>query len=323
MNIKQFSLATYLLSASSPNTNSVHVTAFSHTPRRDATRLGYRTYSDEYGDGDRMSLLTLLEEPTATNVAASSSSSSSENNHVFQEGIVASAFASDLQTKTSKPLSATPTASPLMHWEGQVDVDGDRLSLSTPLRLSSPIQTAPSSASTSSRPATTSSIPSSRATSRTSPITPLASLSDYNHHVLSPSNTQLTLIRFHAPWCQVCRTTSVAYERMASKLSKKGVRFLSVNIDNNNPECEKNVLKDMLDVEAVPMAVVYHPSRGVLGKVKLNRGNLTELKKRLGGYVSGALHRQGEMMWMEALLTGLLHQEERRGAGVGSAKSDE
>jgi hypothetical protein len=93
---------------------------------------------------------------------------------------------------------------------------------------------------------------------------------------------------------------------MASKLGKGGdVQFYSVLIDSNKPLDAKNVLKDHLEVQAVPTGVLYHPSRGIIGKVNLNRVNLGELKKRLGGYVSGALHRQGEMMWMEALVMGL------------------
>jgi hypothetical protein len=93
---------------------------------------------------------------------------------------------------------------------------------------------------------------------------------------------------------------------MTSKLAKSGdVQFYSVVIDSNKPSDTKNVLKDHLSVYAVPTGVLYHPSKGVIGRVNLNRFNLSELKKRLEGYVSGALHRQGEMMWVEALVMGL------------------
>lgn len=93
---------------------------------------------------------------------------------------------------------------------------------------------------------------------------------------------------------------------MASKLAKGGdVQFYSVLIDSNKPEDAKNLLKDHLEVNAVPTGVLYHPSKGIIGRVNLNRANMGELKKRLDGYVSGALHRQGEMMWMEALVMGL------------------
>jgi hypothetical protein len=102
---------------------------------------------------------------------------------------------------------------------------------------------------------------------------------------------------------------------MAAKLSKGGdIQFCSVVIDSNKPTDAKNVLKDSLGVHAVPTGVLYHPSRGIIGRVNLNRVNLGELKKRLGGYVSGALHRQGEMMWMEALVMGLEVGEKKAGA---------
>ena len=152
----------------------------------------------------------------------------------------------------------------------------------------------------------------SRLTTKATSITPLQSIEEYNHNILSNESSQLKIIRFSAPWCQVCRTTNVAFERMASKLSKGGdVQFYSVVIDSNKPEDSKNLLKDHLEVLAVPTGVLYHPSRGIIGRVNLNRGNLNELKKRLTGYSNGALHRQGEMMWMEALVMGLQVEKEQ------------
>jgi hypothetical protein len=95
---------------------------------------------------------------------------------------------------------------------------------------------------------------------------------------------------------------------MVSKLSKHSsndVAFYSVSIDTNDPSDSKNLLKDYLNVNAVPTCIIYHKSKGIVGKITLNRSNLNELKKRLDGYVNGALYRQGEMMWMEALVMGL------------------
>ena len=81
--------------------------------------------------------------------------------------------------------------------------------------------------------------------------------------------------------------------------------FYSVSIDSNDPSDSKNLLKDYLNANAVPTCIIDHKSKGVVGEITLNRGNLNELKKRLDGYVNGALYRQGEMMWMEALVMGL------------------
>ncbi|KAL3783622.1 hypothetical protein HJC23_004988 [Cyclotella cryptica] len=221
-------------------------------------------------------------------------------------------------TSISKPHSTAAT--PMTNTQSNThniwsDVDGDRSSLASLLDPPAPPLTIVNGSIQTPKPSKPSS--SSRiTTSRSTPIVALHSLEDYNHHVLSnnrnTNNNQLTLIRFSAPWCQVCRTTNVAFERMASKLCKGGdIQFCSVSLDSNQELDPKNVLKDHLQVHAVPTGVLYHPSRGIIGRVNLNRANLGELKKRLGGYVSGALHRQGEMMWMEALVMGLEVGEKR------------
>jgi len=127
------------------------------------------------------------------------------------------------------------------------------------------------------------------ATKTSSVITPLYSIQDYNHHILNNTNNnhsknQLKLIRFTAPWCQVCRSTHVAYERMVSKLSKHNsnndIAFYSVSIDSNDPSDSKNVLKDYLNVHAVPTCIIHHSPKGAAGKITLNPSNLNELKKR-------------------------------------------
>jgi hypothetical protein len=133
----------------------------------------------------------------------------------------------------------------------------------------------------------------SRAATRSSPITQLLSIQDYNKHVLNSSPNQLCIIRFHAPWCQVCRTTNVSWERMASKLVKmnsstRAVKFLSVSLDGKNEEVVE--LKDMLNIEGVPMGVIHHESDGVIEqKVNLNRKNLGVLKKQLESYLTNEM----------------------------------
>ncbi len=130
----------------------------------------------------------------------------------------------------------------------------------------------------------------SRASTRSSPITQLFSIQDYNQHVLNSAPNQLCIIRFHAPWCQVCRTTNVSWERMASKIvkmnsSNRNVKFLSVSLDGKNEEVV--ALKDMLNIEGVPQGVIHHARDGVFGQnVNLNRKNLGILKKQLESYLT-------------------------------------
>lgn len=104
----------------------------------------------------------------------------------------------------------------------------------------------------------------------------------------------MVIIRFHAPWCRVCKATSVSYERSAAKLQgayPQKINFLSVNIDGSN---EINELKDLLlndhglDIEGVPTGILYHPrEQGIYGKVKLNRKQSRVLWQTVDMYLQG------------------------------------
>jgi len=178
-----------------------------------------------------------------------------------------------------------------------LDVDGDRMSLrvlleppSAPMKAVPtpvPVQEASTPSRSSSRSSSIRAVGSrSRTSERISPVTALHSIQDYQRHVLHAPN-QLCIIRFSAPFCKVCRTTSVSWERMASKIHKSGgerIKFLSVSVDGKDEDTL--ALKDLLRVEKVPQGILHHPARGVLGsKVDLNRANLTALRKRLERYV--------------------------------------
>jgi hypothetical protein len=168
-----------------------------------------------------------------------------------------------------------------------LDVDADRMPLS--------ILLAPPEAPFTNQEANTSHLSSraistaSRTATRASPITQIFNIQDYNQHVLNSPHNQLCIIRFHAPWCQVCRTTNVYWERMASKISKmnssnRSVKFLSVTLDGSNEEVAK--LKDLLQIDGVPQGVFHHASDGVSGqKVNLNRKMLGNLNKQLECYL--------------------------------------
>lgn len=107
----------------------------------------------------------------------------------------------------------------------------------------------------------------------------------------------LCIIRFSAPWCQICKSTQVSWERLAAKISKvngvapedtnnhKRVKFLSVTLDGKNDAT--TALKNMLHIDRVPLGIVHAPKLGIYGqKIDLKRSNLSALKKQLEAYVS-------------------------------------
>ena len=255
-------LSTTLLAASytvafSPGSSSLNIDA--------TTRLGYRNYDDIIID-------------TSTAAAAASSPRpevGTKTSKIKQHG-----------SKSIMPPKLYDKATSFT----TLDVDADRMPLSILLEPpAAPLTEQQQTNTTPSRPSTRVTSTASRAATRSSPITQLFNIQDYHGHVLNNPD-QLCIIRFHAPWCQVCRTTNVSWERMASKLvkmnsSKRNVKFLSVNLDGSNEEVEE--LKDMLQIQSVPQGVIHYANEGLFGqKVNLNRKNLGNLKKQLESYLT-------------------------------------
>ena len=255
--------------------------------KRDAsTRLMYRNYDD-------ISMTNLM---TNASEAADLSSSSSPT---------ATAAGKIKKIITKKKQGSKSVTPPKLLLEDTtfttLDVDADRMPLSIlleppaapltiqedqPEKKQQPTKTPPSR--TSSFRAT--STASRAADTRSSPIVQLFNIEDYNQHVLNSPPNQLCIIRFSAPWCQVCRTTNVSWERMAAKISKmnsgrRNVKFLSVHLDGKSEEVVE--LKDMLHIEGVPQGIIHHTSDGLVGqRVNLNRKNLGNLKKELESYLT-------------------------------------
>jgi len=123
-------------------------------------------------------------------------------------------------------------------------------------------------------------------------ITSLYNIQDYQEQILNSSGEyELSIVRFKAPWCQTCRTTNLAWERMASRLSKASsqssknkVKFYQVELDGKE---DSTALKDFLEIEGVPQGVMHKPNLGIdEQKVKLHRKNLTQLKKNLDRFLT-------------------------------------
>ena len=240
----------------------------SHRKADASTRLGYRNFDD-----------IIIDTSTTKEVASLPPSKGTT------------------QTSKINNIHGSKSAMPPQHYEkatfASLDVDADRSPLSILLEpptppLSEHLHTNMTNSRQSSRVTTTR----SRATTRSSPITQLLSIQDYHQHVLNEPD-QLCIIRFHAPWCQVCRTTNVSWERMASKMvkmtsSKRNIKFFSVSLDGKNEEVEE--LKDMLQIESVPHGVIHYANEGLFGqKVHLNRKNLSVLKKQLESYLTNEM----------------------------------
>lgn len=216
-----------------------------------------------------------------------------------------------------------------------VDVGADRMSLRTLLDPpAAPFAPAPAPITTSKDESVTTSLKpiaeamaaptrpsrrissSSRAAQRASPITSLHTIEEYKQHVLDASSNQLSIVRFSAPWCKVCRSTNVSWERLASRIDKmtktptpnydgtmegEQIKFFSVHISQDE---EIIALKDSLHITTVPQGIVHQPKHGVFEEhITLKRENVGTLKKRLEAYVEGGGRMEGSVGF---LLEGLI-----------------
>mmetsp|Transcript_4814 Transcript_4814/g.8034 ORF Transcript_4814/g.8034 Transcript_4814/m.8034 type:complete len:341 (-) Transcript_4814:92-1114(-) len=270
------------------------------------TALDYRSYDDDHPHFYDVERIVIAKQTRRSRVAKSISASA----------------AAAAQTKKKSIRKKILHTSIVYSDIGLYDVDGDRTSLHTlldppaaplspllPKKIQSTSTTSASTTTSTSSSTTTetestalrtpqdrqaSLRPKSRARTappkRTSPILSLHTISDYESHILHSANENvLSIVRFKAPWCQTCRTTNVAYERMASKLTKLSsaspknkVKFYQVELDGKE---ETTALKDHLEIEGVPQGVLHHPSQGIEEqKIKLGRSNLSALKKNLERY---------------------------------------
>mmetsp|Transcript_28771 Transcript_28771/g.52582 ORF Transcript_28771/g.52582 Transcript_28771/m.52582 type:complete len:273 (-) Transcript_28771:765-1583(-) len=162
---------------------------------------------------------------------------------------------------------------------------------------------------------------------RESLVRSVRTMKEYEAFVLEERD-KLVIVRFHAPWCRVCKATNIAYERYATKLQTSHphqIKFLSVTLDGSDDTNElKNSLSKNhgLDVRKVPMAMLYHPSlvasspsesssskeeeyqvssQGIFGKVNLNRRMLSMLRHNVELYLKGG----GGDVGLISLLDGL------------------
>jgi len=131
-----------------------------------------------------------------------------------------------------------------------------------------------------------------RSVTREQSVRSIRNVEDFKTLALE-EDEKLVIIRFHAPWCRVCKATDVAYERCAAKIQKaypSQVKFLSANFDGKE---KMNELRDLLleehhtDVRGVPMGMLFHPSYGVVGNIRLTRKHLMALKLKLKIYFDG------------------------------------
>lgn len=256
------------------------------------TALSYRNYGGPHlynVDGERIAISEVVEE-------ALSPAKNRDSRQKKEAPIIINYDATLLDVdsdRTSLRTLLEPPAAPYIHQQKK-----DGVVLQTPEARQASLQASRAIATTSPQ-------------KRASPITSLYNIQDYQKHIIaSESTNELNIIRFKAPWCQTCRTTNVAWERLATKLSKLSsstnrIKFYSVELDGKE---ETTALKDSLGIEGVPQGILHHPTLGIVEqRIKLHRTNLSKLKKNLERFVTVTRGEDGLQKGM--LLDGLREEE--------------
>lgn len=89
---------------------------------------------------------------------------------------------------------------------------------------------------------------------------------------------KLVVVRFHAPYCNACKSIAVAYDRIAK--SNPLVKFVDVTIEDrlDYPDYE---------VPATPYAHIYHPDLGLVEHSPIARRQLPMFKNTLKWWQEG------------------------------------
>ena len=102
-------------------------------------------------------------------------------------------------------------------------------------------------------------------------------------HILETTN-QLTVVRFHAPFCKACKANTPQVKRFAQQHTSD-ITFVEVTVDTRNPE-----IKQMLNefgVKKVPYGFVYHPQIGQVEQASFHKRYFRDVANMIESYVNG------------------------------------
>lgn len=104
-------------------------------------------------------------------------------------------------------------------------------------------------------------------------------LDEYRRLVFEET-TKMTVVRFYAPWCRSCKRIEPMFEKLAKQ--NPNVNFVQVPVSNQHKN--KNLI-DLLGVTRIPYAHIYHPQRGLVEELPMNRKNFDEFRLTFFSYV--------------------------------------
>ena len=102
-------------------------------------------------------------------------------------------------------------------------------------------------------------------------------------NILQSSN-QLTVVRFHAPFCKACKAMAPYLQRFAMQ-HMHDINFVEVAVDTRNPEIV-TMMKEF-GITKVPYGLVYHPDMGIVQQANFNKRYFRNVSQMIETYVNG------------------------------------
>ncbi|CAB9496632.1 Thioredoxin [Seminavis robusta] len=96
-------------------------------------------------------------------------------------------------------------------------------------------------------------------------------------------STQLTVVRFHAPFCKACKAMAPQLERFAKNHPE--MNFVQIAYDRRDPEVKG--LVQSLRIQKVPYGLVYHPAAGLVESANFNKKYFSSVEQMLEEYHQG------------------------------------
>ena len=102
-------------------------------------------------------------------------------------------------------------------------------------------------------------------------------------NILQTSN-QLTVVRFHAPFCKACKAMAPYLQRFAQQ-HLQDIKFVEVAVDTRNPDIVA-MMKEF-GITKVPYGVIYHPEMGIVQQANFNKRYFRNVSQMIETYVTG------------------------------------
>lgn len=108
-------------------------------------------------------------------------------------------------------------------------------------------------------------------------ITQVSTMQEFRQEVINEKD-KVVVVRFYAPWCRACKAVAPLFYRYARQNSSN-IKFVEVPVTKENA-----YLHQGLGVPSLPYGHIYHPTKGLVEELKLNKQEFKEFTSQVARY---------------------------------------